>query len=263
MSYINMNWASGGHWQINQPVQLKAASDLFHPTADQKYPIGALYTDRFGGKYRYEEDSGSGITKARMAAAEAPASTLNDEVQTAYGVAAAKQKFDILVTTGNGLSAHDLIDGWMYCNSGDAIGDMYLIKDNKWTTSDTVLNIEIADQGGIRTAIAATDTLTLIKNIFKDVNVHPADRTAMAVGVPLVTVTASYYFWAKTRGPAPMYVDNGDTLVIGGPCGEPSGTANTAGAVGAVANDGTDAVWGRVMSVEPGDDVALVYLMLE
>jgi len=246
---------------INQPVQLKAASDLFHPTADQKYPIGALYTDRDGGKYRYCKDSGTGITKALMAQSPVVTATLEDELQTAYGVAVNAVKFDCLVTTASGLADHDLIDGWMLVNQGSGAGDMYLIKDNIWTTSDTVLNIEIADTGGIRTAIAATDNITLVKNKYRDVVVAPTTKTGQPIGVPLVTVTASYYFWAKTKGPAPLLVDGSETLVVGDPCGEPE-THDTAGAVGAMgAHTATE--WGIVMYAAAAADYAIVDLKLE
>jgi len=196
-----------------------------------------------------------------MAAAMAPPATLEDELQTAYGVSANETKFDVLVTTGSGLLDHELADGVMLVNTAGAAGagDMYIIKDNTWLTGDTVMWIEIADNGGIRTAIDAAENITLVHNKYRDVKVHPATRTAVAIGVPLVDVTASYYFWAKTRGAAPLLAS--ETLQIGGPCGEPTGTGGTPGAcgVGAV----TDAIWGRVLYAAANADYALVDLMLE
>lgn len=261
MSYNNLNW-DYRRAKVVGPSQLKSASDIFHPTSDQKYMLGCVLELDDGRRFRYCKDGGSGITKARLVQAIAPLTTLNDEAQTGYAKSVGDNPFDCLVTTGSSISDHDLIDGIMYCNSGDAIGDMYIIKDNKWTTGDTVLNIEVADTGGIRTAMAVTDTLTFIKNPYRDVLVQPTSPTNLVVGVTVATVTASYYFWAQTRGPCTCIIDASDNPSIGQSVGVP-GTHGTAGGIGVLATTSIGQVCGHLLTDEPAGDVGLVMLCIE
>jgi hypothetical protein len=261
MSYSNRNTQYGGIQKITTWSAL-IPSHLFTPTADQKFQLGSIWELPDGRMFRYCKDSGTGITKAFMACAEPPDAQAFGTVQTAYGVSAGEQKFDILCTTGNGITDHELVDGYLWVNAtGTAEGDLYIIKDNYWITGDTVMMVEIADEGGVRTAIAATDDITFQPNLCRNVKLNPTAQDACVVGVPLATVTAGYYFWAQYRGICPLQIDASDTVVVGEPIGK-AGTAGTAGAGGLIANDGTDATWGTVVVVAGGGEVALVNLML-
>jgi len=260
MSYSNYN-NSFRRNKIVEPSQLKSAYNIFTPTATQKFMLGAILEMNDGRKFRYCKDNGSGLTKALMACSEPLDAQADESVQTAYGVTAGEVKFDVLCETGNGYTDHELIDGYMLVNKGTCIGDMYIIKDNYWITSDTVMMIEIADENGIRTTIPATDEITLVKNKCRDTKVNPTTQDAPVVGVPLATVTASYYYWAQYKGTCPLMVDAGDTVVVGEPIGK-AGTAGTAGAGGVVGTTGANAVWGTVRYVATGGETALVDLNL-
>ena len=247
---------------LHESAQLYADKGLWTPTADQKHMLGMEFTTNDGRTFRYCENGGTALAKSVLIASEAPIAELNNEVQTAYGVDAGEKLFDVLVTTSSGISDGDLVDAIMIVNdsaTGSDQGDMYIIKNNKWTTSDTVLQLEIADEGGVRNAIIATSEITIIKNQYKDVIVKPTALTSPVVGATMTTVTADYFFWAQTKGPACVLVDAGDTIVIGEPVGHP-GTSGTAGSVGVVANDGTDPVYGTAAAVTAGADHAIIKL---
>lgn len=268
MSYDNLYWGDNwSQWIIQAPAQLKSDSDLFHPTSDRKYPLGAICRTRDNRWFRYCQDSGTGISKARMACAYPPNANTVNIVQTGYAHSIGDKQFNILLTTSNGTTASCYRDGYLWVNQGASgtIGDMYIVKDNYWTTSDTVLNIEIADQGGLRTAIAASDEITILRNICREVKVNPTTQDACVVGVPLEDVTASYYFWAQFRGVCPLIGDASDTIIVGAPVGK-ADSAGTAGACGVVGSDGTDCVWGTAICVaetaQSTPDVILVNLMI-
>jgi len=91
--------------------------------------------------------------------------------------------------------------------------------------------------------------------------VQPTSLDGLVVGVSLADVPAGYYYWAQYKGICPILVDASDTIVVGEPAGKP-GTNGTAGAVGLVANDGTDAVWGITWYVATGGEPALIALNL-
>jgi len=250
------------------PAQLLAGSDIFHPTADQKYMLGCILEMDNGDRFRYQEDSGSGRSKATMG--QSAVSVANwTEVANASGTAAVAGDTQLKVTlTTTACAVDDFRDGWVVCMDVTAaiLGDMYLIKSNDAGGSGLTPTLQIADAGGIRTAIPITAELTICKNKYKDTIVVPAaDQSAPATGVPLVDVTASYFFWAKTRGYAPLLVDTAN-IVPGNPIGNDVSNTNDAGSVGLVANDGTDPVWGIcVVENTSGqrDQPCIIDLMLE
>jgi hypothetical protein len=214
--------------------------------------------------WRYCKNGGTLLAKALMTVSPIHDAQALAIIQTGYGADAGATRFDCLITTANAITDGELIDGTLLVNDGGvAMGDSYIIKNNYWTTSDTVINIEIADQGGLRAAIAATDDLSFLKHKCHEVIVAPTTQTngGPAIGVPNVAVTASYYFWAQYRGECPMILDTTDTIVVGEPCGR-AGTLDVAGTVGLVANDGTDAVWGTCVYASTNAEAAIVNLML-
>jgi len=254
-------------WRI-KAENLLADCNLWNPTSDKRFPLGAIAETRDGRRFRYSKNGAVALVVAHMNASEAPSANGLEIVQTGYTGAVGDKSFDILLTTGHNYAAGELIDGYLYKNKsgtdGTVIGDMYVIKDNKFVTAgdDTVMRIEIADEGGLRVAFSATDELSLVKNPYRDVVVAPTTAAAIPTGVNVCAVSANYYFWAQTRGPAPLITDAGDTVVVGEPIGKP-GTNGTAGAGGVVANDGTDIVYGYVMAVGAAGEPSLVFLTLE
>jgi hypothetical protein len=240
---------------------------LFTPTATQQHALGRRLEadDATGRKWRYCKAGGVALTRAFMGQSEVPSGNGLEIAQTGYTGSVGDSKFDILLTTGHAYADHELIDGLIYLNksptAGSTVGDAYIIKDNWIKTSDTVMTIEIADQGGLRTAFAATDELSVIKSPYMDTVIKPANGLAIAIGVPNVDVAINYYYWAQYKGWCPVIVDDGETLVIGEPAGQP-GTAGDNGAIGVVANDGTDEVWGTVITIGDTDEPAIIALDL-
>jgi len=266
MSY-NYDFTYGRRNRIIGPGQLVAAANIFTPTADQKYTLGLELdlNDATHRKFVYCKNGATALGKCKMVQTPAhDAQSIASTVQTAYGVAVNKTTFDILVATGSGITANSLRDGWMLVSDGgSAMGDMYLIKSNKWTTSDTVLNVTIADEGGLRTAIAATDDCSFIPNKYKDVIVTTEVPAGGPVGVPLVAVTANYYFWAQFWGYTPIFTDDTDTIVVGDPVMlSVDDTAASDGCVALVDASADDYVIGNCVFVGAVSECSIIDLRL-
>ena len=266
MSY-NYSFVKGRRNRIIGPSQLVSAADIFTPTADQKYTLGLELdmNDGTGRWFRYCSNSSAAIlAKALMnssAALDAEAITSTNQ-GASYTQVAGAETIDILQTTGNAWTDDALIDGWMLIGDGStAMGDMYMIKANKWVTSDTVMRVTLADEGGLRNALVAADDIVCFQNKCANTIVNGTSQVAGVVGVSLADVAKSYYYWAQFRGYTPMLVDASDTIVVGEPAGK-AGTAGTAGGVGLVANDGTDAVWGTCVYPSTTAECAIIDLML-
>lgn len=232
----------------------------------QKYMLGTILEldDGTGRAYRYAKAGGVALSPHLMNASSLIDAQQLATIQTAYGVAVGKLVFDILATTGHTITDGELKDGWLLVNDGAAgtMGDLYLINNNKFTTDDTVIEIELAEP--IRNIVLATDDFTFIKNKFLDVIVtDQATKTnsGQAIGVARCTVAIGSYFWAQYRGYCGIIVDNGDTIVVNEPAGWP-GTHGVDGTVGLVADDGTDDVWGTCVYASTADEAAIIDLML-
>jgi len=245
---------------MQEPAQMTALADIWTPTVDQKHMLGAVYETDQGERYKYCKADSTQIAKAVLIQSSAPDAQQKASTQTAFGASAGDKKFNALFTTGSGISDGDLVDGYLLVSDGGAaMGDLYTIKTHKFTTTDTVMSIEIADAGGLRTAIAATDDLTIWKNQCRDVIVKPAVLTAAIIGVTLTIIPASFYFWAKTKGIVSVLMDNGDDVVIGDPVGHiDSGTA--VGTIGLVSTFATDILLGVCLYDSAVDEAGLVNL---
>ena len=242
-----------------------AGPALWNPQATQQHFLGRILEldDGTGRRFKYMKNGGTAIANARVVAAEAVDDQQKDTLQTAYAQTAGSEVVDVLATTGNGISDHDMIGGFLFVNQSAAgaleAGDMYIIKDNVWVTGDTVLRLQIADQGGIRTAIAATSNLTIAKNLYHDVIIKPTTLTGPMLGVTRSIIPANYYFWAQFDGPCTCIIDTGDTVVAGEPVGHIDGSG-TAGSVGLVSTFATDNMVGRLLVWADGADFALIDL---
>ena len=93
----------------------------------------------------------------------------------------------------------------------------YKIKSHPAASASATLTVELYD--GLAVALAGTEECDLVASPYTGVVISNVDQADLPIGVPLVAVTASYYFWAQTRGPAAVLMDEaigrGDTVTIG------------------------------------------------
>ena len=261
MSYTNYNYSFRRN-KFAEPSQLTSNANLWTPTVDQKHMLGCIYETNQDEEYRYCKNGATQLAKSLLVAAEAIDGQQVCTIQTNYGADKGATDFSFLATTGSAISDHELIDGYLLVSDGGtAMGDLYVIKDNVWTTGDTVMRVSIADAGGLRNAILATDDVSFFKNLFRDVIVKPTTLTGPILGATTTIIPVNYYFWAKTKGVTSLLVDNGDTIVTGEPVGHIDGSG-TAGSIGLVATHATDIVLGVAWFVSTADEAALINLSI-
>ena len=222
MSYDNLfhgdaDTPNHSQWKISAE-SLYADRDIWHPTAKKYFPLGAIAESRDGRMWRYQEEAGNGLAIATVCQAAAADTDAEYEVQTNNpDIWVAGDKI-VTVTSTATIAVHEFIDGYIYVPDGTGEGNMYIVKDNKVSTANVTTGydtiFEIADAGGIRTAIAVESDVTLWKNKYKDTIVFPTDPTGPCTGVTMTAITASYFFWAQVKGYCPV-LNASDTLVIG------------------------------------------------
>ncbi len=246
------------------PVPSNAMPDnfVYSSSTDQKYALGTILDLEDGRRFRYAKNGGTILFKALMATAAAIETKWESEVQTAKTASAGDTDIPVLITTGSSLAAHEWDEGWMSIESGlaGAIGDLYKIASH--TVHATAVTVTIQDAGGLRTALDSNQVTTIIRNEYMAVIVAAATAlTGKAVGVPLIDIAISSYGWLQTRGPCPLIVDTGETLVLGEPVGNTATGLTVAGTCGAPAAD--DPTWGHALTNSTATESAIVNLTLE
>jgi len=231
--------------------------DIYGESVTQLADIGTKIRLRGGREFIYCKNGVAEIGIAKMGQAEANTSQWVDETQTAYGWTAGDTENTCLITTGATPTADEWKNGWMIQTNGTGLGQMYRILSN--TSHATLPVVTLYD--AVITDIPAAGQLSFLKSNFLDTIVvdKTAGLTAIAVGVPLITVTASYYYWSQTKGPAPLTVDTGDTVAIGFPVTHPA-TAAVDGTCGPCVT--LENRYGNVMYIAAGDKIAIVNLDL-
>ncbi len=188
------------------------------------------------------------------------AASVGDHQNRTLSVAAAIGARTITPTLGSTLATQNQYkDGYACLNKATGFGIAERIKSHPAADSTATLAIELYD--GLSIAVDTSTEVTLVKNKYDSVIVMPTGAVPAApIGVPLRTVTASYYFWLQVKGPAAVLCDTGETLVIGENCA-PQDSVEVAGAVG-LRDDQTSVNVGRVQYIATAAEYALVDLAL-
>ena len=235
-----------------------ASQDIFEISSTAKHDVGERL--QLGDRvFRYGKAGAVALGKALMTQAPAVVTNHKEQVQTAYGWTAGQTVVNVLVGA-TAVTLDQYKDGYAVINKGTGLNQAYKIKSNTAAVLSGVTILPLYD--AVIIAVAATAEITLVANPYVDTIVAvQTTLTAQAVGVPLVAVTAAYYYWSQVAGPCPMTVDTGDTLVTGNDCGTPATNA-VAGTVGV--SSAVLPIYGRVMQfIGTADETALIFLTLE
>jgi hypothetical protein len=135
----------------------------------------------------------------------------------------------LLVTTGTATLANELKGGYLMVNDNDTEGACYEIASNEVKASGpTALYITLDEP--IHEAIAATAQLSIHRSPWWKV-IQSTDEENFPTGVPLIDVTASYYFWNQTAGVANVFMGGtpaiGSLVLVGATAGSVSNPSAT------------------------------------
>jgi hypothetical protein len=228
-------------------------------SSTQYFPLGARLELGDGRVFHYVKAGGSALAAGKLV--QAPATDANDDGGIAIASNAAVGDNSITITgpTG-GLTANQYRDGFLVIDSGTNVGYVYRI-DNHAAISAGASGVIYLKEEVKQALTAGTETVGLIKHPGDGVIVHPSPPTNPIVGVPVIDVTASYYFWAQTWGPAPVLLDDGgDVAVAGLPVKASDGIDGAVEPVTATYD--TEDIVGVIMTDPGNGNYALVFLKL-
>ena len=237
---------------------------IYEESSVLKTDLGRFIDFQDGRRFRYCEDGGSGITKGHLVCPAAVVANDNTVTQTGMTVTISGGHIGakvINVLLGAATTANLYAGGFFVVEGGTGLGQCHRIRKNKAGGASVESPCEVTLYDPLVVALDATSIISLTQNKYKDVRVAPATTvTSPIIGVPLITVTASYYFWCQTRGYAPVVVDDDGALTVG------MGVASGGGDPGAAIIEAAGLLSHRIgiaVQVAAQDTYATVDLMCE
>ena len=234
----------------------------------QRHALGTKAVSQDGRVFRYAEMGGTAGVPGKLYQTVVP---IANHTNIACDVARAAGAVKISATDGGTGAAVDIFaEGYVIIN--DAAGEGYTYKiaggpqqpsgtGHAVAASGAVITVNLAPGYSVQTALTTSSEVTFNRNRYKAVILGTTGTTAPVVGVGVSDVTADYFCWLQTGGPAAVLTDG--TVVIAQHVRSSDGTA---GAVEALDRDGThenEQEVGVVMHVNATTEYSLVDLSLD
>jgi len=241
--------------------------DHLAESATQLFPLG---TKLIQGErvWRYCKNSAAALTivGSPIQSAASVHSDIDEDlvVAASSGEAYAIGSYDITLTNTTNTDAAPWTtanggkDGYVYVNGGTGIGQCRKIKSHEAATDSAVMKITCYEPWNVAPVAASTEC-GLVQNPYANVVVSGADVTNQTpIGVNPIAVTASYYFWAQSGGPAAVVCHAAIAY------GTYAVTGTTAGQIDPAAAVTTEYVVGYMMTAGiKASDHAMVFLLLD
>lgn len=196
--------------------------DPYAESASQLYPLGTRL-ERGECVWRYCENATATLAIGRPVQSAARTHAEQDD-DIVVGVAGSIGGNTISLTSTTNLavaplsSANTLAEGYIFVNDGAGQGQCRKIRAQEAFVTTTATLHTVYEDWTIEVT-AANGQVGLVQSSFKNVIVSQATLTGMCVGVPGIPVTADYFFWAQTKGPAAVVtkqaISFGTAVVVG------------------------------------------------
>ena len=157
------------------------------------------------------------------------------------------------------LTANQYAEGYLFVNDVNGEGQCLKVKSNPAHDHSDDPSVIITCYDDLATALTTSSQLTLMPNPYSAVVVAPATHTGACVGATTIDMTASYYGWFQTHGPAALLTDG--TLTLVSPAGRSDGTAGAVEVLDSDA-DAEGQVIGQVMCVSADSEYSLIWMNL-
>ena len=171
-------------------------------TSDQRHKLGTRATTPDGRVFYYAEANGTGIARGGNVVNGIAAVAAHDMDLVAAAASASATSFT--TTTSLTVTKDQYKDAYVYFNDGPAEGEIYRIKSNTAVSSAAGLSITIDEPDGLVTALTTSSLFGVMYSPYKDIHIVDGNGTPTTgvVGVTTAPVTADYFCWVQTAGPA-------------------------------------------------------------
>lgn len=184
-------------------------------SATKQHDIGTKYEDEFGNIYRYIKNAAVELAPGKIIVnADSDSDATNVTVARTYAAGAK----EIIIDAGGAVAADAFADGTLTVNDATGEGVTVVVAGNTVTTGAAEMTVTLKQPIPVALTIDVSE-VTLQKNPWDSPVISIADQADMPVGVPNVTIPASYHGWVQTRGTCSVLFDEavakGLALTIG------------------------------------------------
>ncbi len=186
---------------------------LYEISSTAREIVGTMREDHAGRVYRYARAGATALAPAKNTTAAALNADWVNESVTAQVLVGGTQ-----VSITHGAVDADVLDedhfrgGQLHINDADGEAHWYpIVYSTAVTATSTTLTLTLDDP--VQVALTTSSEATPVPSPYMG-TVISATETDEATGVPLVTVTADYYYWSQTRGEG-LYWANTDEAAVG------------------------------------------------
>lgn len=193
---------------MGRPMSMSLIQGFYEISATRNYPLGFYTEDPELGGFQYARAGASALSAGMLGVAPAiNAAHMNEAILETIAVGTDVLK--LTVTAGAAITEDYLKGGQFQVNAGAGIGTRYVIEGNS-EISATGTEIIVTLRQPLKVALTTASYFTLVHNPCQAV--VQSTTPAALVGVPLVAVTAAYYYWAQCKGLASVYTHTTTTV---------------------------------------------------
>ena len=184
---------------------------LYETSATATEIVGTVREDLWGNKYAYARAGATGLAASKMTVSTA------DDVDWVSEECTAQAVGDIvlsqtIVAFGSAIAQDYFAGGQFILTDGTAEGIRYTIVSSSAVASDgAVINITLDDP--LVEALTSATEFSLIKSPYM-ATIIQGTETQRPCGVPMVDVTATYYYWSQIGGEA-LCLGGGEAGAVG------------------------------------------------
>jgi hypothetical protein len=242
---------------IGKASSSAATVDPFAESSSKLFPLGSelIYNDR---KFRYGLNGGSAITAGKLVQHVTEVANHTNCAATAT-TAAGETAISIETAGDTDLTANQYAEGYLFVNDVNGEGQCLKVKSHPAHDHSDDPSVIITCYDDLATALTTSSQLTLMPNPYSAVVVAPTTHTGACVGATTIDMTASYYGWFQTHGPAALLTSG--TLVLTSPCVRSDTTAGAVEPLDADVEVESQAI-GQVMCVSADSEYSLVWMNL-
>jgi len=188
------------------------------------HQLGDIYSDAFGRTFIYAKAGATGLSRGKLTVA---ADVVANHVKMNFAVAPTAGDLVVKVTLGaTAATADQYKDGWLVVNDGTGEGRAYPVEGNLAADSAGTCTVYLKEAIDTTGALSEAN-VDLLAGKWNGTVISAADQADAPTGVPIVAVTANYFYWSQTGGPCAVLADEalspvGGIVTIG---------SSTAGAV--------------------------------
>lgn len=245
---------TGSKYGFETTTGLTTQHGLFEALADPKHSIGTRMQLADGRVFYYTKAGAVALSAGYLNFIAAQISGHED-----CDVAVAVDAFDAQITLTPAtapVTVNQYAEGFVSVRTAaDGLGQMRKIRSHP--AALTAANVEVTTYDPFTTAISVVAQADLVKNPYDEV-IESATEENLPSGVPLVAVTADYYFWNQTWGPASVLNQGGIAIGALAVPGTAAGSVAEMAAVFAV----TIPIVGRAMQAGTDALASPIFLML-